>query len=570
MLTIKKTTEWTRISNLPRRIPTAHNARIYADVLTRYLSSNPGAPTMQLLPWQGHALWELMEVGGLVWFASVGTGKTLFSYLACVLSEAERPMVIVPTSLAEKTRDEFAEFYDHWRPPKGFIIIRTYHDLQSNPSLLEDDAPTLCLLDECDEIANYEASRATRVLRYAEKHSVNLAPDGDCIFAGFTATPVRFNPIAYWTIMTAALGNRSCLPQGLSEMKLWDALLCTDRARSRPGFAPRPGPFGRTRKEAIEWYSRRLRETPGVLITDEESCDTPIHMGQRRARECRFIDEACETILTRYQNPAGVPFEDPLTRDRLLMQAGCGYYQYWDPPPPNEWRIARRECAKFTRDMIRRSQYTAEPLDTALQVIRRYADHPIVTEWARIKPTYDEKRHTRIEWISDETILSVADWLAEIREPGIIWVGSRVFGPRCAERLGLRYYGAKGKSKDGVGLHHAPPNESLVVSWNANKKGFNLQPWNRNLIVYPPSSAKWIEQLAGRTHRKDQTRSVSVEWLITCGVVERAFDAAVTEACGVSKRESLNNKILRARITHAPSARINRTNEYRWFTQEEY
>jgi hypothetical protein len=105
-----------------------------------------------------------------------------------------------------------------------------------------------------------------------------------------------------------------------------------------------------------------------------------------------------------------------------------------------------------------------------------------------------------------------------------------------------------------------------VASWNANKKGFNLQPWPYQLVAMPPQSAKWLEQIFGRSHRRGQTEPVTVDVLATSGGTLDLFEAALSEAETVRDRDSLSQKILRAKIVRA-KPRIAGGNDYRWATR---
>jgi hypothetical protein len=49
-----------------------------------------------------------------------------------------------------------------------------------------------------------------------------------------------------------------------------------------------------------------------------------------------------------------------------------------------------------------------------------------------------------------------------------------------------------------------------VASIAAHATGKNLQQWNRNLVVIPPTSGQVWEQLLGRTHRMGQEQDVVV------------------------------------------------------------
>jgi hypothetical protein len=304
---------------------------------------------------------------------------------------------------------------------------------------------------------------------------------------------------------------------------------------------------------ARAWYSRRLRETPGVLLVDEDTCAAPLSVRVRYAQDCPTIDAAMTTFLRDLETPGGELVSDPLSRWRLDAQLGSGFYLRFNPAPPEEWREARKAFARFVRDAIDRSTSSARPLDTESQVIRRHREHPVVARWLAAKPTFAPI--TEPVWISDAAVRSCIAWLAErdaAGERGIVWVGAVEFGTALAKRARLPYYGPGGRCVfTRRALHAADPGSHLVCSWNANKKGFNLQAWARQLIVQPPQSAKWLEQIFGRAHRTGQTSGVTVELLATSGGTVKVFEKALDESTFVAETVGVTQKLLRADVRAA-------------------
>lgn len=301
---------------------------------------------------------------------------------------------------------------------------------------------------------------------------------------------------------------------------------------------------------AREWYARRLRETPGVVIVDEDTCKAPLTVRLRYARDCADTDAAYDRFLRELETPGGELISDPLSRWRLDCQIGSGFYLRYNPPPPEAWREARKAFARFVRDAIDRSTHSARPLDTEAQVIRRYREHAIVKRWLEVKPTFTPV--TEPVWISDAAIKSCIEWLRERSEPGIVWCGAVEFGNALSRAARLPYYGPQGRdAHSGKPLHAANPRHSAVISWQANKQGFNLQAWTRQLIAQPPQSAKWLEQIFGRSHRQGQEKAVTVDVLITSGGTLNSFDKACAEAEFLAETLSMRQKLFRAEVAEA-------------------
>lgn len=550
MITVAHTREFERVRDLPRRVITRELAEEWAAFLTPRFALRSDA---RLRPWQAIALAEAVACGG-AWLAlPVGTGKTLISALLPTALESDRAMLIVPGSLVDKTWSDFRSYAGVWRMPSRPIVVETRERLATigGADALETFAPDLIVIDEADDLANARSSTPARIDRYVREH------EGVRVVA-MTGTPARKSIMGYWHILAWALGDGAPLPLRQEEALLWAEAL-DDHRRPRPGF----GPLGATLDQARAWYRSRVTETPGVVVVDEDSCQAPLTVRTRLSSEDDDLSAAYERFLLDHETPGGIPVSDPLSRWLLDAQLGLGLYTRWNPAPPERWRNARRAFARFVRERIDASRaHGGKPLDTEAQVARRYATHPVVTEWIEVKPTFAGTTET--VWISRSTLDSCHAWLAdETRDhAGIVWTGSVDFGRALAREAGLRYFGQRGTAEDGTRLHQAPAGVSLVASWGANKKGFNLQAWPRQLIVMPPQSAKWLEQIFGRSHRSGQTEHVIVDVLATSGGTLDAFAAAIDEASCVRDTLALTQKVLRADVVRAEVTADR--NEFRW------
>lgn len=555
MPAVRDTVEFRRVESLPRRTLKEADAAAWAVQLTRELRL-PGS-TAELRAWQGMAMAETVGCGGAFLGMPVGLGKTLPSFLLATLLDAHAPVVIVPgAGLRDKTYADFATFLKDWRAPRTPIRVITTQELapESGATRLEDIAPDFIFIDECDDLANPASSAAARIDRYVVAHP-------DVIVVCATGTPSRKSIMNYWHLMGWALRDGMPLPMVGGEARDW-SLALDHTPPGRPQSRMSPGVLGATRELAREWYRTRLAETPGVILVDGDSCDAPLTIRVRPAKEDARLDEAFTTFLRTLESPDGMPVSDPLSRWRMDGQLGCGLYLRFNPPAPEAWMDARRNLARFVRDRIERTRRTSRPCDTEAQVLRRYPDHPAVTTWRAIKDTFVP--NTEAVWLSTSVIESVGAWLREDSAPGIIWTGCVEFAEACATALRLPYYGREGKeAKTRRGLHAADPRVSMVASWHANKRGFNLQPWRRQLLVMPPQSAKYLEQIFGRSHRAGQDEAVVVDVLATSGGTYDAFEAALSEAGFAHATVGMSQKILRAEIVRV-LPRVTRRNAFRW------
>lgn len=551
MISVVHTRDFDRIRDLPRRAATAEVAREWAAALTPRFALRASAA---LRPWQALAIAEAVTCDG-AWLAlPVGIGKTLLSWLLPLAMRSARTLLVVPGSLVEKTRADFAKFVGVWRRPPSAVRIVTREKLATieGAETLEEYRPDLVLIDEADDLSNPRSAASRRIDRYV------LATPTVRVVA-MTGTPSRKSIMGYWHLLCWCLRERAPVPMREEEARLW--ALALDEHGGQPAL---PGPLGPNVRAARSWYRNRLVATPGVVVVDEDSCDAPLTVRVRLAREDAALDAAFDRFAIEQENPGGIPVSDPLSRWRLDAQLGLGLYTRWNPAPPDAWRSARRNVARLVRDTIDTSTRWARPLDTEAQVLRHHATHPAVGAWLEAKPTFDAATET--VWIGRSTLDSCLDWIAERRAEGIagiVWCGSVEFGRALAREATLAYYGQRGQTDGGDGLHTAQPGASFVASWGANKKGFNLQAWARQLIVMPPQSAKWLEQIFGRSHRAGQTEHVIVDVLATSGGTLDALEAAIREARNVRATTSLTQKILRADVVRATPPKT-ATNTYRW------
>jgi hypothetical protein len=560
---VRDTEEYRRVRDLSRRRLTQADAEAWAEALTPEVLQ-PGARA-RLRPWQACSIAEVVENDGGLLGLPVGAGKTLPTYLIPRLFNSRRPLLIVPAALRDKTRHDFATYVGTWRAPNPPPSIVSREELapESGAHILTGRKPDLIIIDEAHKLANSNSAACRRLDRYIVANRARYTRDDPewVRVVCMTGTLSRKSLMGYWHLLCWCLDDRAPVPLIESEARMWAAALDEQSGRFGAQRRPLPGPLGATRAAALDWFRTRLLETPGVVIVDGDSCTTPLVIRQRLAQECPDIDEMFKRLyLENGEIDPAMIVSDPLSRWRVDGWLGCGVYQKYEPPPPQEWRDTRRAIAAFVRETIEHSN----TLDTEGQVLRRYADDELVQRWKAIKPTFKPERHTKAVWFSTATIESALEWLHASPEPAIVWSGNTEFGRSFADVARLSYYGEGGTDQNGRGLHIAPPDRSMVVSWHSGKEGFNLQAWRRHLVVHPPQSALYLEQLFGRPHRSGQDRAVVIDVLCTSGGTLDAFDSAVGEAHHVKRSVSMTQKLLRAKVERVRPPKVTRSNRFRW------
>jgi hypothetical protein len=560
MLTgIRHTEDFARIAGLPRRTVDAEEARRLAVMLTKEFAV-PGSLAAQegLRMWQGYVLAEFLEFNGVIGGLPVGAGKTLITYLAPLLFGSKRPVLVAPAALKDKTFKDFRAYVGQWKTPRIIprFVSRESLALEKNQHLLDRINPDLLLIDEADVLHNIETAAVKRIDRFRVEH--REVPYG--LFAG-TWMRKKIEEVAH--LFAWALLEGAPVPLTSGEVAEW-GLSLNLQPDNKWGETFTPGAMGESQQVARAWLQKRILETPGVVIIDGDSCDQPLTIHVRPAKEDPKLDEHYRVFATEFENPRGIPVSDPLSRDRLDKQMGCGLCHYWDPEAPEEWMRKRRAFAALVRACIG-SPYGAH-LDTEAMVVNRYPGNPIVQEWLAIRGSFVPNVCTT--WLSGSTLESVEEWLAEGSGPGIVWCGNVEFAHVLQKRTGLRYYANLGRDVSGSSIVHADQSRSVIVSWAANTRGLELQWSCRQLLVYPPSTAPRFEQIIGRSHRSKQDRPVHVTFLATSGLQVDNFRRMFAEAETAQAFLSLTQKILNAEIIEQEPPNT-ATNVYRWARRTE-
>lgn len=557
---VRHSVEFERVAALPRRALNEADATMWALVWSDLLRA-PGSRA-ELRRWQGQAIAEAVENRGAYLVMTVGAGKTLISYLLGTALASARTLLVLPANLRSKTFADFGSYLGQWRTPKApaRIVSREELALEQNARFLDEFQPTAIIIDESDDLANFDSAAARRLDRY-----IMARTREECAVVCMSGTPSRNSIMAYWHLLRWCLRDAAPVPANRSEARMWAAAIDQQKSAS-DSMRVDPGPLGPSRQAAVRWFRTRLQSTPGVMIIGGDSAgDVPLTIRTRLPIECTKIDAAFRRFAVDQETPDGMPCAAPLDRWRLDGFLGCGLWQrYRKPGPPKEWiearRVRGRAFAALCRDTIKASSGWRDPADTERQVRRKHSTNPIVTAWDEVR---DDPYPKEAVWIGDATVRTAVAWLRESADAGIVWCGGVEFAREVARVTGLPYYGREGRDQNGAELHAAPAGKSFVCSWNANKKGFNLQPWRRHAVFNPPSSAKWLEQLFGRAHRSGQDRGVVFDVFCTSGATFDAFQSAIDEAGFARDSVGPVQKILRAKIERRRPV-INATNLFRW------
>lgn len=530
---VKDSAELRRIMALPRR-EWSKDEPGFAELLVdmqQWLRMPSG--TMTLRPVQAKALAEMHDFGGLFGPMQVGAGKSLCSFLAPIVLEAKRPLLILPAKLREKTLREIGGYQKHFRIVPPAILSYEMLSRENGGRLLAEAAPDLIIADECHRLKNKNASCTRKASEYLEKNPTTR-------FVALSGTITMRSIRDYVHILRWCLPKSSPLPNTQYDLEEWanaidekiedmqrlgiGALvqLCDPAERERIHEAGEHIALSVTRKA----YQRRLTETPGVVATSESLLGASLMISAVQPQLGDELDEAFTKLRKDWVTPDDHPVIDGFQLWRHARELACGFYYRWNPRPPPEWLAARSNWARFARDILARH---TPGLDSEMPVAKACAREELPnTEyltWRAIRDTFVPNQEA--VWVSDGTLKFAADWLK--KNDGICWVEHVAFGERLAEMTGLSYYGGGGLDKqkrmieDGQG--------PCIASVLANSEGRNLQRWNKCLVVSCQPSGKGIEQMLGRVHREGQEADeVSYEFMFACKEQMDGFYQALADA----------------------------------------
>lgn len=570
---VKFSEDFARIVRMPSREVSRERGEWLSKKLSKLLLTERGKREGWALNWlQALSIDEAVEQDGAYLQLPVGSGKTLLTWLFAYIFDAENAVLVVPESLIEKTHIEFATYRKFWatpaRPPRVLGLRQLTQE--TNVNLLRRIGADLYLLDEVDVLKNQNSSMTKRIARDIDERNVRTV--------AMTGTGGRFSILDISHLVTWALKENAPLPLDFDELERWaDAL---DERSTFEGFGK-----GRKRRTAPgvlfdlarvvqndcdipledlgevdlarHTFRKRLTSTRGCIISDTDSCDKALTIKLHTAPRDGIIEAAFKEFKQHNMSPAGEDVIDSLQCWALDSAIGEGHCPRWIKPPPDWWADARRNYVKLCAKIIRRTAYSTNPKDTAKAVRNAFGDHPVIQEWADLKGEWKGKRETI--WHSSSVVHAAAKWARQ--NHGIVWTKSLAFGAALADATGLSFYGAEGLDAGGRSIERDDGGRTVICSIASNMRGRNLQDrWWLNYVVGGVQSARYNEQLFGRTHRFGQAHDVTQNILLTSGGSLYSFERAIVEARFVHATQGHRQKLLRAK--HIPC--VLPSNEERW------
>ena len=529
-----------RIHKLPRRVWLSDpNLDEFVEMATYYLKTPEG--TQRLKPVQAKALQDLHDMGGLYGPIPVGAGKTLISFLAPTVVESERPLLVVPAKLKEKTRREFKALAKHWKQHPRLRIV-SYEKLSriNGTKLLQSLKPDLFIFDESHRLKNTSAAVTRKIAQW-------MAAFPNTKVLAMTGTSTKRSMLDYAHILRWTLPNCFPLPRNVEELESWACAVDVIKPfEKRTQTAPGALFSFCTTAERLQGQDgvrsairRRIHDTPGVVSLESVQLDASLNISvDLELGYGQEVRELAKKLSEGYLPNGDIYLEEGKeaqslqTKWRIMRTLTSGFWYDWDPRPPPEWMDLRAAWRKTVRNILLRNVPGLE----SEALIARAAAHGKINR--AVEDLYKEWRAERSKhkwdtvpvWVDDCILHRIAKWSKE--HTGLIWVSEVALGQRLEKDLGLPYYHQMGKDRRGRFVEDANPRDgSIVVSVQANGEGRNLQAWNDNLVISPPPTGTVWEQLLGRTHREGQRADeVWVDVVVGCAVEWRCWQQALHDS----------------------------------------
>lgn len=487
---------------------------------------------------QAYVLEQMVECDGAVAAMQVGDGKSLITFLATTLLESRRSLLLVPASMEKDTRRHVAKFAEmgwHVRLPNILSYEMLGH--RDHAGDLNRAEPDLVLCDECDALANHKAARTKRMWRYIMANEPKVAM--------LSATVLDEHASNYWHILAMALGDLSPWPVDKVTALEWSGALGDPKGST----GSTPGVLESIPGGIHQWT--RTRE--GVVVSTTENCDKDIYARAWIPEIPDKVAECIDYVQSTNMRPDGIEL-DPFGVGRVLSELSCcGYFNVWDPMPPDWWNLPRTDWARRVRSIFEQVEgtedghcivcqetprrcrcehgpLTAEMLDSPARVESAFSDDPYLREWQAVRRKFEP--NSVPVWVDDGIIRQAAD----VDEGTTIWCRYVPAARRIAKLAGVPYCGQGADP-----LRHR--GRTIVCGWS-QVRGKNLQyDWNRARIVTPPVKAKTWNQLIGRFHRFGQTHDIDIEINQGTEYLENVVQRAIEKSRNLGDVNGFDSKL---------------------------
>lgn len=529
-------------------------------------------PSAGLYVEQALALLEAAVAGGLLGSMGVGSGKTLTSLLLGVVWNAKRVLVLTKGSLVDQMREEAIDYGRLFKTQP--VRVESYDRLsrKSGWETLINYKPDAIVADEGHELRNPASARTKKIWRYFQEYPTTK-------MAVLSGTLTNGSVADYVHLTALALKENS--PTPLERQAITDLCEVVDAGKHPTSSQlARVAPFielgrihgnlppnAQPQELARAGYAWRLKNTPGVVMTTQQSCDASIYITPMTTHVSDEVTAAMQGLEDFWENPEGDEINTGLVANALGQYLALGFYHQvdWGPDGPDEeflearaaWnRLVRSKTAYSPRErenverawkycvenevqdpafvawrnLVRQQNTTNE--DLYLWAREKAQDVPQFGAWRKWVMTFcNEERvyldsplqvfnHFQYHQPNDPTFKKWVEVKDRPLPPSeVVWIDKTII-ERFAD------WALSQKEPHLVWAHNNAVLDELrkympvygagtsvdtskahtcALSIRAHGTGRQLHNWSNQLILQWPASGQAIEQLLGRTHRPKQT-----------------------------------------------------------------
>ncbi len=380
---------------------------------------------------QAWFLREAAQVGGVVGFCGVGSGKSIAFILAALLFTARLGMLLIEPKQRRHYRSQYLRTREHFRVGSivfddgqpGYTVPGTMplHLLSysvvsqtKNTGLLDERDPDALMLDEAhkacgDSAINRRVKRfaASKIQRREEAlargdkvraRALNLLDASGtlesegvedtqmlCAYSLGTGSPLPLDPIeaGRWS----AVMDRSYMPDRQSATALMLQRVFGGGVVDPQLIDIGDGPEKAIRKGFCDW---RLH-TPGIISASASSIGASIYLiGRDPPKMPQSVKDALMDVRTKKMRPDGEVLEEKVEQVSCARHVACGFYTYWAfpkhkcecvPPPPAPVIRRCKECILIDDWYAKRKAYSKD-LRAKLLIGEVHLDSPANCEAA--------------------------------------------------------------------------------------------------------------------------------------------------------------------------------------------
>lgn len=534
-----------------------------------------------LLPIQAFVLREIAQAQGIIGQIPPGSGKTMLNVLApLALTNVRSVLLLIPASLRKQLQKDYMMIAQHFvvpnivlhigsekpvipiperDPTKPTLHVLPYSRLsmESESNFLVNLQPDAIIADESDAVRSMISSRGMRLAKWfsggetPEERQKRMSTK----FCGWTGSLIDHSITELNWPSLFALKNTSPLPLDPRTVEDWARCLDPNGCPAPPGALL---DFCTEGESVHSGYGRRLAETPGFVITSDNEIKivgTDIVVEQDiRERESPELPAIVNTALESvrqgirpdYMIPGADPdaieeLEDALAIAKAAQQVSNGVLYYWQYPRGEpvqlikEWLLRRRDYNKEVREQALLGETFLDSEKLCRDAARRFYgeidkrhDRPDwqCHSWPAWRDIMNKVEPLPSSWVMHDFLVDdIQEWLAD--NTGIVWYSMSAIARRLREKTGLPIHDGGPGAEDRLMAEDG--SRSIICSISSNGRGRDgLQfSFNKQLLVNPPASQTWFEQVLARSHRRGQkAETVFTEFYAHTPEVKKAVTQA--------------------------------------------